>query len=208
MKKLRVIVCGSTFGQYYIRALQTVPDEFEVVGLLANGSNRSKLCADFYHVPLYTQIEDIEYAIRKEVSRHDALRTIFYKNGRQKILNNVPDYSVIVTKCQNDEEKEIELQKQRKILSHKVYDHEKWPLFTFQMIESPNSRILMVSLDLMVCDGDSMQILFTEIADTLEGKSDAEKIEYSYAEYIQNISKLQTIHLLHPRKYAICLPSL
>ena len=91
-------------------------------------------------------------------------------------------------KCQNDEEKEIELQKQRKILSHKVYDHEKWPLFTFQMIESPNSRILMVSLDLMVCDGDSMQILFTEIADTLEGKSDAEKIEYSYAEYIQNIS--------------------
>lgn len=46
----------------------------------------------------------------------------------------------------------------------------------------------MVSLDLMVCDGDSMQILFTEIADTLEGKSDAEKIEYSYAEYIQNIS--------------------
>lgn len=59
MKKLRVIVCGSTFGQYYIRALQTVPDEFEVVGLLANGSNRSKLCADFYHVPLYTQIEDI-----------------------------------------------------------------------------------------------------------------------------------------------------
>lgn len=26
MKKLRVIVCGSTFGQYYIRALQTVPD--------------------------------------------------------------------------------------------------------------------------------------------------------------------------------------
>lgn len=80
------------------------------------------------------------------------------------------------------------MQKQRKILSHKVYDHEKWPLFTFQMIESPNSRILMVSLDLMVCDGDSMQILFTEIADTLEGKSDAEKIEYSYAEYIQNIS--------------------
>lgn len=133
-------------------------------------------------------INQIEYAIRKEVSRHDALRTIFYKNGRQKILNNVPDYSVIVTKCQNDEEKEIELQKQRKILSHKVYDHEKWPLFTFQMIESPNSRILMVSLDLMVCDGDSMQILFTEIADTLEGKSDAEKIEYSYAEYIQNIS--------------------
>lgn len=27
MKKLRVIVCGSTFGQYYIRALQTVPDD-------------------------------------------------------------------------------------------------------------------------------------------------------------------------------------
>lgn len=68
------------------------------------------------HLDFLDEDNQIEYAIRKEVSRHDALRTIFYKNGRQKILNNVPDYSVIVTKCQNDEEKEIELQKQRKIL--------------------------------------------------------------------------------------------
>lgn len=152
-----------------------------------NNSNRSMVMWKYGKLLPYVpaEVEKTNMYICNEIEN---MRCFPYFDDESEYLNNVPDYSVIVTKCQNDEEKEIELQKQRKILSHKVYDHEKWPLFTFQMIESPNSRILMVSLDLMVCDGDSMQILFTEIADTLEGKSDAEKIEYSYAEYIQNIS--------------------
>lgn len=85
------------------------------------------------------QNQELLSFVLPEVRRDYKLNESFIYRGE---LNNVPDYSVIVTKCQNDEEKEIELQKQRKILSHKVYDHEKWPLFTFQMIESPNSRIL------------------------------------------------------------------
>lgn len=59
MKKLKVVICGSTFGQYYIRALQLMPEEFEIVGLLSNGSQRSKACADFYQIPLYTDISKL-----------------------------------------------------------------------------------------------------------------------------------------------------
>ncbi len=54
MKKIKTIVCGSSFGQFYMEALQLLPAEFEFVGLLANGSERSKKCAQYYGIALYT----------------------------------------------------------------------------------------------------------------------------------------------------------
>lgn len=54
-KKLRAVVCGSTFGQFYLEALKNLSEEFEVVGLLAKGSERSKNCAEYYGVELYTE---------------------------------------------------------------------------------------------------------------------------------------------------------
>jgi len=57
--KSKVVVCGSAFGQFYIRALQSMPEEFELVGLFAKGSERSRKCAKTYGIPLYTRFEDI-----------------------------------------------------------------------------------------------------------------------------------------------------
>lgn len=59
MSKLRVLVCGSAFGQFYIRALQSLPLDFELVGLFARGSERSRKCAEMYNIPLYTKFDDI-----------------------------------------------------------------------------------------------------------------------------------------------------
>ncbi|MFB9278523.1 Gfo/Idh/MocA family oxidoreductase [Cohnella cellulosilytica] len=58
-KKWRVIVCGSTFGQFYLEALALLPDRYELAGLLARGSDRSRRCAAYYGVPLYTGIEQL-----------------------------------------------------------------------------------------------------------------------------------------------------
>ncbi len=64
MKK-KVIVCGTRFGQFYIEALKNM-EEVELVGILAHGSERSKKCAEYYGLPLFTDIkalpEDIEIA--------------------------------------------------------------------------------------------------------------------------------------------------
>ncbi|MGR3779425.1 Gfo/Idh/MocA family oxidoreductase [Bacillus paramycoides] len=57
--KLRTVVCGSRFGQFYIEALKGLSDKFELVGLLAKGSARSQKCADSYGIPLYTEIEQL-----------------------------------------------------------------------------------------------------------------------------------------------------
>ncbi|WP_053667083.1 bifunctional Gfo/Idh/MocA family oxidoreductase/class I SAM-dependent methyltransferase [Streptomyces sp. MMG1121] len=59
MKRLRTVVCGTTFGQFYLAALAMLPDEFEVVGVLAAGSERSVACAARHGVPLYTDVDHL-----------------------------------------------------------------------------------------------------------------------------------------------------
>lgn len=58
-RRLRVIVCGTTFGQFYLSALAGLPEEFELVGVLAKGSTRSTECAERYGVPLFTDPEEL-----------------------------------------------------------------------------------------------------------------------------------------------------
>ncbi|MFF9641211.1 Gfo/Idh/MocA family oxidoreductase [Kitasatospora aureofaciens] len=53
-RRLRVVVCGTTFGQFYLAALAGLPEEFEIAGVLARGGERSVECARRYGVPLYT----------------------------------------------------------------------------------------------------------------------------------------------------------
>ena len=61
-QKLRVLVCGTRFGQFYLEAIQHSA-LFELAGILAQGSERSKQCASVYKTNLYTDIEDIPHDI-------------------------------------------------------------------------------------------------------------------------------------------------
>ncbi|MFJ8313367.1 MULTISPECIES: Gfo/Idh/MocA family oxidoreductase [unclassified Streptomyces] len=59
MKALRTVVCGTTFGQFYLGALARMPEEFALVGVLAAGSERSVACAERHGVPLYTDVDQV-----------------------------------------------------------------------------------------------------------------------------------------------------
>ncbi len=59
MKKLRAVVCGASFGQFYMEALSRMHDRIELVGLVAKGSEKSARCAEAYGVPLITDREKI-----------------------------------------------------------------------------------------------------------------------------------------------------
>ncbi|MCT4585690.1 MAG: Gfo/Idh/MocA family oxidoreductase [Peptostreptococcaceae bacterium] len=58
MKKYNVIVCGTTFGQFYIEAIKT-SNNLNLVGILAGGSERSIKCAQFNNVPLFKNIDEL-----------------------------------------------------------------------------------------------------------------------------------------------------
>lgn len=56
MKKKNVIVCGTTFGQYYLKAIIRRQDLFCLKGILARGSERSQKIAKEYKTTLYTSV--------------------------------------------------------------------------------------------------------------------------------------------------------
>jgi thiazolinyl imide reductase len=57
--RLRVIVCGTTFGQVYLQGIACLPEHFELVGILARGSQHAQSCAARYGVPLYTAVDQL-----------------------------------------------------------------------------------------------------------------------------------------------------
>ena len=66
-RKWKVILCGASFGQFYMEALHRLSEHFEVVGLYARESERNVNCAKTYNIKLYTELldipEDVELAI-------------------------------------------------------------------------------------------------------------------------------------------------
>ncbi|HRU97883.1 MAG TPA: Gfo/Idh/MocA family oxidoreductase [Ruminococcus sp.] len=58
-KKLKAVVCGASFGQFYMEALSRMSDRIELVGLVARGSEKSIRCAEIYGVSLFTSKDQI-----------------------------------------------------------------------------------------------------------------------------------------------------
>lgn len=57
-----VIVYGSRFGQFYIEALKRI-EAIKIIGMVAKGSERSRECAAYYDIPLYTSIDEVQEEI-------------------------------------------------------------------------------------------------------------------------------------------------
>lgn len=58
-KRPRVIVCGTKFGRVYLAAFRDPDFPFELAGILARGSDRSRACARRYGVPLFRESEEL-----------------------------------------------------------------------------------------------------------------------------------------------------
>ncbi|ABD88579.1 thiazolinyl imide reductase [Rhodopseudomonas palustris] len=56
---IRVVVCGTRFGEHYLAALAQARDSYQLVGILARGSERSRALAAHFDVPLYGRPSDI-----------------------------------------------------------------------------------------------------------------------------------------------------
>ena len=57
-KKLKGIVCGVRFGQFYIEAIKKSA-KLDLVGILSKGSDKSNKCAEKYHTKIYTKLEEL-----------------------------------------------------------------------------------------------------------------------------------------------------
>jgi thiazolinyl imide reductase len=54
-----VVVCGTTFGQVYLEAFRRTDLPLRLAGVLSQGSERSRACANHYGVPLLTGVDEL-----------------------------------------------------------------------------------------------------------------------------------------------------
>jgi len=59
MGRMRVLVCGSNYGRAYVTALAREPRKYQLAGILARGSLRSRRLAALNGVPLYCSTNEL-----------------------------------------------------------------------------------------------------------------------------------------------------
>lgn len=102
----------------------------------------------------------IEIAWNKVIKKHDMLRAIIYKNGKQKVQKDVP--FVEVEENFSIDEKELVL---REKLANKQYKIGEWPMCDIAITKINEKTLLHFSVDMIVADYISMNIILKDLED-------------------------------------------
>ncbi|MGW6377082.1 amino acid adenylation domain-containing protein [Rhodococcus sp. NPDC055112] len=129
----------------------------------------------------------LELAWNRLIARHEMLRAVIDADGTQRILPEVPPFSIRVVEAHGDPEPALSAM--RADLSHQVLDPTRWPVLDVRAVRydsrtGPRARV-GVSLDNLVLDGISMMIVLTEL-DRIYREPDAElpPVELSFRDYL------------------------
>ena len=129
-----------------------------------------------------------EAALQKLIQRHEMLRGIILPDGHQQILREVPPYRIecLDLRGQDPESAAAHLEAVREKLSHKVHPANVWPLFDFCATHLDERRMrLHVSLDLLIADGRSFEIIFGELSQLYRNPGvELPTLELSFRDYL------------------------
>jgi amino acid adenylation domain-containing protein len=133
-------------------------------------------------------LERLTVAWRKMVARHDMLRAIVLADGRQQILESVPECEIAVTDLRTRPAEEIGdvLEGIREERSHRVFAPEQWPLFEISATILDGRIRLHVGIDLLIVDGAGLLALLREWGEFYRQPDGAvEPLAYSFRDYVQ-----------------------
>lgn len=115
-----------------------------------------------------------EDAWNQLVSRHGMLRAVFTEDGRQRILPQVPRYSIEVEDLRDraDAEREEALAAIARSVQGRVFDTGRWPLFEIRASRIDERRTrLHLGFDALVVDAWSTSMLFQQWAALHRGET-------------------------------------
>jgi amino acid adenylation domain-containing protein len=106
----------------------------------------------------------LELAWNSIIKRHEALRLIFTESGHQKILSQVPYFTIKINDLRNfsDSEQISKLQTTRDFLAHRILPADQWPLFDIQATLLNNTTRIHLNFDSLNVDAWSNKIIFEE----------------------------------------------
>ncbi len=109
--------------------------------------------------------ERLRTAVAELVARHDMLRAVVDADGSQRVLPDpgVPEVLVRDLRGLPAGEAEEELARIRSGWEHREYDPGTWPLFGFGLTLLDEAALLHVSLNFLIADFVSIQVLLAEL---------------------------------------------
>ncbi len=98
------------------------------------------------------------------VRRHEMLRAVILPEGSQQILEETAPYrfQTLDLRRSGEAERAAAMEGLRRRMSHQVYDPARWPLFEIRVSLLPDRRIIHFSIDELIVDALSIDILFQE----------------------------------------------
>ncbi|MPQ34078.1 SagB/ThcOx family dehydrogenase [Clostridium estertheticum] len=149
----------------------------------------------YIEIETLLNIKRLNKALQKVIKRHPMMRTIVLSEGNQKILENVPEYEIIIDNLNglSSEEQETIIGKERDRLSHYVFRTEQWPLFEFKALTiSKEKSYLCISMDMLIADGASIQILGKELIDFYNNENlKLNDIKFNFRDYVLACQELK-----------------
>ena len=145
------------------------------------------------HVYLELDMENLDCARFEDswnrlIRRHDMLRCVMLENGRQRILQEVPHFSIPVTDCTGMEEaaRQTVLDKTRLSMADEVLPASRWPLFSVSVTRlSGTTSRLHISLDLLIADLHSMNLMMRDLESFyLHPETKLQPLEITFRDYV------------------------
>lgn len=162
--------------------------------------------AEFDRTDQGLDFDRLSRALRQVIKRHDMLRAVVLPSGEQQILEHVPDYAVQVRDLRGTDGKITRqaLEAIRREMTEAGPRSDTWPLFEFRASRFGDGMVRFhISLDLLVFDGQSIQILFRDLARCYENpESLPAPLSLSFRDYVTCLAGLPaTEHYQRSRQY-------
>ncbi len=121
------------------------------------------------------------------VQRHDMLRAVILPDGTQRILEETALYRFRTVDLRRLDLKQQadRLGRTREEMSHRIYNPEQWPLFDIQISILPDKRFIHFSIDELIVDALSIDLLFQQWLQFYEDPQLAlPRLELSFRDYV------------------------
>jgi pyochelin synthetase len=128
----------------------------------------------------------LKEALRRLIQRHDMLRMIILRDGRQQILRDVPPYEIAVRDRRGAPDQDEQLRRIREELSHQVLPTDRWPLFSVTATLLDEERVrLHVGFDTLVGDAWGLRLALAELQQLYEDPgTELPPLSFSFRDYV------------------------
>ena len=136
-------------------------------GVLEWGNVPCHLFVEFDRKDEDLDLDCFNHAFQRVIERHEMLRAIVRADGKQRILRQVPPYEIEVLDMRGKAPDVVEsrLNAIRQHMSVQKFQHDQWPLFKLRATRFNDNRVRFhFSLDLLIFDPQSIQILYRDLA--------------------------------------------